>query len=183
MFYYNSISYMDRVNELNARILARNNVSGNLDIQFNPRPQPTKYVFTQPNIKTLSKINNKNYNSGYDITKTFNPGTIMGPWSGYVTKVNDESILRNQIYSLNNCPHTQYIPSYNSDLYNLNIPNNEINPNNETNPNNVTKQSFPRLFETQAFSRTDNNISNKHSKKNLGNNIFNNDTRQQLKNN
>ena len=75
---------------------------------------------------------------------------------------------------LQNCPQAQYIPNSNSDLYNVNIPNNPNNP----------EQLFHNLFAPSVFSNTEKQSDNKdNSNGNLGNNMFNNDTRQQLKDN
>jgi hypothetical protein len=170
---YINICNNDRVDELNERILARNVASGNMDMAVGFRPEATKYTLPNLSIKTPNNYNNFN-NVPYDITKSFNPGNTMGPWSGFVAKVNDESVLRNQIHALQNCPQTQYIPNNNSDLYNVNIPNNPNNP----------EQLFPNLFAKPAFSNTEKHSPNKdNSNGNLGNNMFNNDTRQQLKDN
>jgi len=48
----------------------------------------------------------------------FNPGNRKAPWSGFTSRVEDESILRNQIYPLQKSnSETTYVPSSTSDLY------------------------------------------------------------------
>ena len=48
----------------------------------------------------------------------FNPGNRKGPWSGFSSRVEDESVLRNQVFPLqkSNTANT-YVPSSGSDLY------------------------------------------------------------------
>jgi hypothetical protein len=51
----------------------------------------------------------------YNIERVMNPGNTKSPWSGY--KVNDETILRNQIFANQKCDLATYVPSSHSDLY------------------------------------------------------------------
>jgi hypothetical protein len=162
------ICNIDRTDEINQRFLARNIPSCNSDILLGLRPQPTKYTFP---IDVNNKQCNSIINTAYDTTNCFIPGDSKGPWSGYVTKVNDESVLRNQIYALQNNPQSGYIPNSNSDLYNHSVPQNG---------HNNAELLFPNLFNNY------NNFNNENKKVNLGNvgnNLFNNYTRQQLKDN
>ena len=141
-----------------------------LDILFGSRPQATKYTF--PIVINDSKECSNIINTRYNVNECFNPGTSKGPWSGYITKVNHESVLRNQIFALQKFPQSVYIPNSNSDLYNYSIP--------QTGPNNV-EQLFPNLFNNNIINNK--NQENKNNLGNIGNNLFNNDTRQQLKDN
>ena len=176
MFYNNCINYMnnnsiyicniDRTNQLDQRILERNVPSEKLDLLLSSRPQATKYSLL-PTVDNNQCINSDKKYLPYDVAKIFNPGNTKGHYSGFAAKVNDESILRNQIYALQKFPQAAYIPSSNSDLYNYTIPNN--------NSNNL-EQLYPDLFKTPVFSN------NNKNPRNLGNNLFNNHTRQQLKN-
>ena len=185
MFYYNTIRYMtdinsnsinvcnmDRVDVLNQRILERNIPSCNLDILLGSRPQPTKYTF--PIITNESKQCSNIITTSYNITKCFNPGTTKGPWSGYVTKVNDESVLRNQIFALQKSPQSVYVPNSNSDLYNYSIPSGN---------NNNAEVLFPNLFNNGINQQNEENRENTNNLGTIGNNLFNNHTRQQLKDN
>ena len=157
-------------NQLNERILERNVPSSNLDILYSFRPQQTKY--TKLPVLDNTQCTNYNNNLPYDITQNFYPGTTNGPLSGFISKINDESILRNQIYALQKFPQANYTPSSKSDLY-----NNTISQN--FNTNNNASQLFPGLFENSLEPNTIN--SNIKNLENLGNNLFNNHTRQQLK--
>lgn len=84
--------------------------------------------------------------------------------------VNTESELRNQIYALQKCPQSEYVPSSKSDLYQYNM----ILNSNITQSNTV-KQSFPYLFNEEKFDNFNPN------KDNLGNKTFNNCTRVEIR--
>jgi hypothetical protein len=148
---------MDRPEELNLRILERNNLSNNQNILFTPRSISTKYTLPE-------SINNIN---------KFNNNLKIGNYNDYSDKINHESELRNQLYPLENNSENQYIPDKNSDLYNY-----EIN-----NTTNTIPQLFTNLFENNTFSNSSTDINNLQNRGTLYNNLFNNDTRQQLKDN
>ena len=149
---------MDRTDELNSRIFERNNISNNLNIRFDPRSLSTKYTLPQ----SINELNN---------FKNLTSDNKIGSLDEYAEKINDESILRNQIYPLQNCSSNQYIPDKNSDLYNY-----EMN-----NSNNPTQQLFPGLFKKNIFSKSE-NLDTSENLENDKKQLFNNDTRQQLKN-
>ena len=149
---------MDRPEELNSRILERNNISNNFNIRFTPRSVSTKYSLPE----SITNINS--FSSNFKIGDNYD----------YADKINHESTLRNQIYPLQNNLETHYIPDKTSNLY-----NNEINNKNNNEINNG-QQLFPNLFENTIFSNIENNINNLENIRD--NNLFNNDTRQQLKN-
>jgi hypothetical protein len=96
--------------------------------------------------------------------QTFNPGNAQAPWSGFSSNVNTESILRNQVFALQNCEQAYYVPSSKSDLYNVRVPESYI------------EQPHPDLFNRQQFC---NHNPNEH---NLANKFFNNSTRTDVKN-
>ena len=153
-----------RNEELNLRMAERNIPTNDLAPQFSMRPVTTKYSLmpvVDPQNKSRVPINHL---PTYNVQNTFNPGTSQGPWSGFSVNVNDESKLRNQFFALQNCPHTTYIPSSNSDMYNVKV---------ESKP---VPQTHPGLFRNEEFSNFNPNICN------TGNELFNNCTRQQLKN-
>jgi hypothetical protein len=156
----------DITNEINQKILERNFAYGYLDVLLSPRSQPTKYVKPYAVADPLCSPKIFHYNT----TKTFNPGD-KGSWSGYVTNINNESILRNQIYALQKFPQSDFVPGSNSDLYNSTIPN--INNNN-------VEMLFPNLFNSNIVSSELKSEKNDKTPHNLGN-LFNNHTRQQLK--
>lgn len=156
----------DRVNQLNERLYLRNLSVGHLDTLFSFRPQPTKYRYLPilDSNQCVTNIKNVPFNTHI----MFNPGDTMGPWSGYASNINKESILKNQISALQNNPRTTYVPHPDSDLYVTNTPS-----------TNNSNQPFPHLFKETNFSKTDVNF----YKNNTSNVLFNNHTRQQLKDN
>jgi hypothetical protein len=151
-------------NEINERILARNLAYGNLDILLDTRPLPTKYV--KPNAVINPPCTTKVLH--YNTTPVFNPGNKKGAWSGYVTNVHTECLLRNQIYALQKFPQADYVPNSNSSLYISQIPDS----------GNTVEAIYPHLFDNNIIHSTSSQT--KSNTPYLGN-LFNNDTRQQLK--
>lgn len=101
----------------------------------------------------------------YNISDTFNPGTGAGPWSGFSTEINTESILRNQTYALQKCSQAVYVPKSSSDLYNIRRPSSSQQ----------TSQPFPNLFTEYVTPQKGRPALNK------GPALFNNSTRTALK--
>ena len=99
----------------------------------------------------------------YNIHNTFNPGNATSPWSGYASTVNVESELRNQIFALQKCSQSVYVPKSTSDLYNVNF------------ASRPSQQPFPDLF--NPFIPC---VNPKNSlKDSMGPELFNNSTRTQ----
>ena len=154
----------DRTNNINERISSRHYPSQHLQSYFEARPVQTKY-----NVMPITDIRPKSnepviQRATYNPSIIFNPGTRMGPWSGY--NVNNESILKNQIYALQSCSQAEYIPSSKSDLYQL-----------HWNQQNNVEQPFKHLFETETYDKVNPNPNPDL----IGYALFNNSTRQQNK--
>ena len=150
--------------DINTRIYDRNVPSQILQPYLDVRPVATKYSrlpIVDPR-KTLNVSLKQEPN--YNIYHTFNPGDRMAPWSGFATKINVESELRNQIYALQSCSQAVYVPDSKSDLYNPTFHNNSNSKQNEL------------LFKKENFDKFNPNTEN------LGYLKFNNCTRQQLRN-
>jgi hypothetical protein len=149
----------ERQDELNDRISSRNIPSTPLEPSYYHVPVSTKYAYMpildQRKPATVP-LNNYPVFSPYN---TFNPGNSMAPWAGFANNVNVESSLRSQFFALQHCEQSEYVPSSSSDLYNVYVPPNPV------------KQPFPNLFKKEVF---DHSNPNPH---NLGNNFFNNNTR------
>jgi len=123
-------------NETNDRMYARNLPTKSLQPYLDIKPKSTTRCSVFPILDR--RIPNEHSFNTYDIKTTFNPGNRMAPWSGFVDKVGDESMLRNQIYPLEKSnSSTTYVPSSTSDLY---VPH--------INPSDQRIQSFPFLSET-----------------------------------
>jgi hypothetical protein len=160
---------LDRNLELDNRIYERNIPSSSLQPSFGIRPVSTKYdllpIVDRYKPATVSCTRNAS-TPIYNINTTFNPGNATAPYEGYASNVNTESTLRNQFFALTDCPQADYIPSSNSDLYQWTF---QSKTRNEPNPHTL-------LFEQQQF-----NQKPEHNTFDLGRVLFNNATRQQLK--
>jgi hypothetical protein len=104
----------------------------------------------------------------YNPHSCFNPGNATAPWSGFASNINTESELRNQIYALQSCSQSVYVPSSKSDLY-----------QNKFQITNTTNQTHPLLFESQSFPGFNPNPNSNT----IGVQMFMNSTRVQLKEN
>jgi hypothetical protein len=155
----------ERTEQLNQRIAYRNIPSTQLQAQFDIRPLSSKYAKMPIVDRHVNHSVPIQVLPSYDIETTFNPGNAQAPWSGFAANINNESRLRNQFYALQNgAGQSCYIPSNNSELYNA--PVQAIT---------LEQQPFPALFNDHIFEAFN------PSPKGLGNNFFENFTRQQTK--
>jgi hypothetical protein len=147
------------------RSYVRNIPSQPLQPYLDARPVMTKYS-TLPIVDPRKEINTPLIQrSTYSTDAIFNPGNDFGPWSGYSSNINRESELRGQIFALQDCSQSKYVPSSKSSLYEIKfIDNNQSQP-------------FPNLFKTEKFNEIDPNP----NKDKIGYSLFNNATRQQTK--
>lgn len=127
----------ERVDEINDRILGRFYPDMPLQPNLDVRPVPTKYSLF-PVIDRIPfpkvPIVEAPY---YSIGTNFTPSNSRGPVDGYFSNVNTESSLRNQYFALQRgAPQNEYIPSSQSDLYNVQL----------ANPSRVETQPYPGLF-------------------------------------
>lgn len=201
MFYYNSIQYMDQnlinsnnnsnncsnnlVNTINQRILARTMTTGNVEVLLPSRPQQTLYTMPLANAVPHGECKPRVLKYNSEPNSYFLPATSNKSWSNYAANTNTESILRNQVYALQKAPQAQYVPNSTSDLYNSTITKTETStaqglypnlPNSNSDNNNNIWGLQPTLHP-----REKNSSFSQHT--NLGTKIFNNDTRQLLKDN
>ena len=157
------IKHIERVEDLNKRIFSRNIPSRVIQPCINTRPVSTKYsVMPIMDMRPETTVELKK-SKPHSVSETFNPGSAKGPWSGFSSNINNESVLRNQFFALQNCEKSVYVPSSTSDMYEVNIGGrNEIQP-------------FTDLFIKPDLGSFNPNIYN------VGNNFFANNTRQQMK--
>ena len=154
-----------RQQTMNLRSYRRNIPSAKLQPYLDARPVLTKYSIL-PIIDQRKQIETPLIQQPTFTPETlFNPGNDFGPWSGYASNVNHESELRNQIFALQNCSQTVYVPSSKSDLYNYGF-----TPK-------PTPQSHSLLFEKDSFSQFNPNPDSKT----VGAGMFFNSTRVQVK--
>lgn len=170
-----------RLDEINKKIAQRNLPSQPLQTQFDPRPVETRFIL-KPGIDYRKETHMPILNRGsYNMKNQFNPGTSNPPFSGYANNVDTESNLRDIFMSNQKwCAQNDYIPSSKSDLYNSQYFNEVINNDNIQNIHQINKNDKIRdhslLFNNEMeFNRFNPNPCN------LGFNLFNNHTRQQLK--
>jgi hypothetical protein len=151
--------------ETNGRIYDRNIPSNVLQPYVDVRPVMTKYSYfpiVDPRKKVdVSLIQLPTYN----VNRVFNPGNTQSPWSGFASNINKESELRNQIYAIQKCSQSVFVPSSKSDLYKYSFKT-------------ITKPNpHELLFQNESFSsfnpNPDQNI--------VGSGIFYNNTRCQVR--
>ena len=153
-------------NTMNKTIANRNFPSNNLAMNFSFRPVNTKYTLMPTynhQIESSVLIDNREV---YDVNSTFFPGTRKPHFCGFATNVDRESTLRNQFFALQKADQVAYVPNSSSDLYENNITFSTHNANLDAH----------LLFKEESFNDFNPNISNS-----IGNEIFYNSTRVQLK--
>jgi hypothetical protein len=154
-----------RTKNNNDRLMERHFSSQPLQPYFSPRAVPTKY-FKMPIVDSRKEETYpvKNY-PNYNTESIFNPGS-SAPWSGFTSNINNESILRNQVFAIQECSQATYVPGSKSDLY-------QVHWKQQKN----IQQPFPDLFKKEDFAPIDPNP----NKELIGFAMFNNSTRQQNK--
>jgi hypothetical protein len=153
-------------NTTNQRLYDRNIPSQFLQPYLDVRPVMTKYSI-MPIVDPRAPVHVPLQQMPvYSPEKVFNPGNAQAPWSGFASAINTESELRNQIYALQSCSQAVYVPNSTSDLYQYSFK-----------PERAGKQlqPFMGLFQEEHFKPFNPNTEN------VGNGLFNNCTRQQLK--
>jgi hypothetical protein len=166
--YYNvELHNFDKQNSINSEISDRNIPSGGITMNFSFRPVNTKYTFmptVAPLLKALEPI--QNYNN-YDTSSIFFPGTRKMHFCGFASNIDSESTLRNQFFALQKADQKVYVPPSTSDLYVNNI-------NFVTKNDNLDSHLLFREEQFQDF--------NPNRFPTMGNELFYNSTRVQLKN-
>ena len=161
-------SYICNVAEsdvLNKRLFERNLPSAPLQPQFSMRGASTRYsIMPIVDPRPASQLVPVKRYPTYNPATTFNPGDAQAPWSGFATNIDVLSKLRNQGQALQHCDQRDYIPSSESDMYESIIP--------------VTQdqQTHKLLFQADKFAQTN------HAIYGMGGSVFQNHTRQDLKN-
>jgi len=158
-----------RTDELNCRILERNEPQSALPPNFSPRPVLSKYArFPMLDARMPSSVpitSNFNYSAASNFTP---PIMKTGPVSGFINNVNVESELRNQNYALQRgAGQNVYIPSSESDLYKVTV------------SSKPSIQPYPGLFEQPNFNQSPH--PNVCDSDHVGNEMFRNNTRTQLR--
>jgi hypothetical protein len=103
--------------QTNERIYDRNIPSQMLQPYIDVRPVLTKYSYF-PIVDPRKQLNvHMKQMPTYNVNKVFNPGNTVSPWSGFASNINIESELRNQVFALQKCSQSVYVPQSSSDLY------------------------------------------------------------------
>jgi len=153
-------------NETNRRIYDRNVPSQMLQQYLDVRPVMTKYSHF-PIVDPRKEVNVRmNQYPTFNPHIMFNPGNTQSPWSGFASNINTESELRNQIYALQKCSQSVYVPGSNSDLYTYSFK-----------PNMNQFQQHNLLFNKDSFDSFNPNPNPKV----VGTYMFANPTRAQIK--
>ena len=109
-------STLERQMVTNMRTFERIIPSQPLQPYLDARPSSTKYSLL-PIVDPRKEVNVPLIQRAtYDQHSVYNPGD-GAPWCGYASNVNNESLLRNQVYALQKCSQSVYIPSSKSSLY------------------------------------------------------------------
>jgi len=154
-------------NTMNNLIANRNIPSNDLAMNFSFRPVNTKYTLMPTYNHPLESSVPINNTLLHDVNTTFYPGTRKPHFCGFATNVDKESTLRNQFFALQKADQVAYIPNTFSDLY-------ENNVNFLTHNSNLDTYL---LFKEENFNDFNPNISSS-----IGNEVFYNSIRVQLKN-
>lgn len=167
MNYNVTLQNFKKNNIINEKIYNRNFPSNELNMNFSPRSVSTKYsILPILDHKQESSVPINNFPI-YDSNSTFFPGTSKPHFCGFAKNIDLESSLRSQFFALQKSDQSKYIPSSNSNLYE--------NPINFINTNKDLDNHL--LFQKSSFNDFNPNLSN-----NIGNEIFLNSTKVQLKN-
>ena len=165
---YSDQSSSQRQQTVYLRSYERNIPSQPLQPYLDARPVMTKYSIL-PIVDPRKQIGTSlTQQPTYTPEKIYNPGNDSGPWSGYASSINHESELRNQIFAIQSCTQAAYIPSSKSNLYEFNWKNTHAG---------IQQQPFPTLFQDEQFCP----INPNPNPEKIGFALFNNATRQQLK--
>ncbi len=168
---HNNAERLEELNErIHNRIIPDHNVK--LNHVFDIRSVPTRNCLVFPVIDFKPSNKKVKNDTHYKIEENFAPIQKKGPFVNYVNNIDKESHLRNQFYALQHgAEQSVYVPSSKSDLYNTSVPLSSVN----------VEQPFTGLFERgRTFVTTQNEHVNNF---NIGRDIFNNNTKVQLKTN
>ena len=116
---YNDYSVSERQKRMNELIYLRNLPSSVLQPYISTRPVDTKRMvlpIVDPRVPSSSLIPLEQQ-AVFDVHRVFNPGTSKAPWSGFAVNIDIESELRGQVYALQRSEQGIHIPANNSMLY------------------------------------------------------------------
>ncbi len=153
-------------NELNTRLENRYFTDKSIEPQFGPRPESTKYNDFNT-YSELPKVELFKYDT-YDPTKTMYTGTRKPQINYYLDNIDVEHKLRNQFFALQKNDKAFYIPDVNSSLY--------------TNDESIVKYNINNSNKINLKTVNDISSSYNNCNKVLETKIFNNPTKNNVKN-
>ena len=125
--------------QMNSGIYDRNLPSAPLQMSYDPRPTPTRYVKMPivdcripPTVPCKTEIL-------YNPYKTFTPG-MPAPFSGFAGNIDQESRIQNRFFPLQKSAQAKFIPSSNSDMYKVKVVTSK-----------PVKMNYPLLFKQEKF--------------------------------
>lgn len=138
----------DRVEQLNERIYSRYVPNFSPQMQFDPRPTPTKYELFPMSGATLPVPTPVIARPSYNAATSFLPGDAA-PWNGF--DVNQESKLKNINFALQKCPQATYVPSSNSEMFHrssemFQVKTSSVKPSTSVPPGARRMASTPNIF-------------------------------------
>lgn len=123
VFYGLNIRRDPRDQQINRKSYAHQVLSQPIEYKFDPRPEETRHV------KFPALVNRSNFNQIKPNTQmAYVPNAQQGTFVGFSSRIDDETILRNQTFALQKSDHAVYVPSSNSDLYVDSIQNTNGHP-------------------------------------------------------
>lgn len=159
------MSSSERTESINRRLSQRNIPTYPLQPNINCRPVTTKYAFFPlVDLRRHIPYPLKTY-PPYNSSTNFNPSDLQAPVNGFVNNINLESELRNQIFAIQRCSQSVYVPKPTSDMYQDYLTVKTAPP-----------ESHADLFRTEKWSSFN---PNSYNFKTQG---FNNSTRNDIKN-
>ena len=155
----------ERTSELSQKMYERNVPTNELNISYSLRPVQTRFVHMPTNDYRKQSSEPCIKYPTYDTHTEFSPGSSL-PFGGYQRAIDTESVLRDIIFPMQNGGQSKFIPGTNSDLFNTSY---------LTQTNTPVEMPNQLLFSQHQFEAFNPNTHN------LGNDTFNNSTRNQIK--
>ena len=153
-----------RLEELNERIYKRNLTSSSMPMHESFRSAPTRQTH-MPILDHKKPNTERLLNNNFDINTMYTPADSL-PTQSYRNNVDVETKLRGAVTPMQKCDKAVFVPNSNSDLYNSDY---------LTNQDKNDPPSSSLLFKNERFDNFNPNTCN------LGFQLFNNHTRNQLR--
>ena len=161
VFYGLNMHTHNQEQEINKKSYAHQVLQQPVEYKYNPVPQGTRCTKFPCYIN-----NNNNHLLSQNTNLAFVPNAKQGTFNGYMSHIDDETILRNQTFALQKSDKSVYVPDSTSDLYQATVNNINGHPGQHN-----------LLWNVDVPSSSSHNVSS-----NIGFETFNNHTRVQRNN-